>query len=115
MRLVHQITKTLSGKTKQNNNTSQRPTRQGNSIFTQEGQLARWTEHFEQLLNRPPPEKLPDILPARNNLLINLEPPSKEEITKAIKALKSNKAAGPDLIPPEALNLQQLILFMVYL
>ncbi|GFR98360.1 hypothetical protein ElyMa_006348100 [Elysia marginata] len=32
------------------------------------------------------------------------EPPSKEEVAKATKALKSNKAAGPDLIPPEALK-----------
>ncbi|GFS02190.1 hypothetical protein ElyMa_004601100 [Elysia marginata] len=71
---------------------------------TPEEQLVRWKEHFEQPLNRPPPENPPDILPARNDLLINPEPRSKEEIAKATQALESNKAAGPDLIPPEALK-----------
>ncbi|GFS02894.1 hypothetical protein ElyMa_006455800 [Elysia marginata] len=70
MRLVHQITKTLSG-------TQGKPAipvndQQGNSISTQEKQLARWMENFEQPLNRTPPENPPenppDILSARNDL-----------------------------------------------
>ncbi|GFS09274.1 hypothetical protein ElyMa_006616700 [Elysia marginata] len=102
MRLVQQITKTLSGK--QRKPATSVKDQPGYSIFTQEGQLASWKEHFEQLLNRPPPENSPDILPARNDLPIIPEPPFKEEISKAIKALKLNKTAGPDLIPPEALK-----------
>ncbi|GFR73328.1 hypothetical protein ElyMa_005727600 [Elysia marginata] len=39
-----------------------------------------------------------------NDLPINPEQPSNEETAKAIKALKSNKAAGPYLIPPEELK-----------
>ncbi|GFR81841.1 hypothetical protein ElyMa_004080900 [Elysia marginata] len=83
MRLVHQITKTLSG----NQSKPAIPVKdqQGYSIATQDGQLARWKEHFEQFLKRRQPENIPDILPARNDLLINPEPPSKEEIAKAIK------------------------------
>ncbi|GFR64998.1 craniofacial development protein 2 [Elysia marginata] len=106
IRLVHQVIKTLSGK--QSKPAIPVKDQQGNSIFTHEGQLARRSEHFEQFLNRPPPENPPDILPARNDLPINLEPPSKEEIAKAIKALKSNKVAGPYLIPPEALKAEIL-------
>ncbi|GFR82473.1 hypothetical protein ElyMa_004098700 [Elysia marginata] len=98
MELVHQITNTFLGK--QSKPAIPVKDQQGNSIFLQEGQLARWKEHFEQRLNRPPPETPLYILPARNDLPINPEPPSKEEIAKARKALNSNKAAGPDLIPP---------------
>ena len=35
---------------------------------------------------------------------IDTEPPTEEEIEMAIEHLKSNKAAGPDSIPPEALK-----------
>ncbi|GFS19440.1 endonuclease-reverse transcriptase [Elysia marginata] len=102
IRLVHQITNTLAGK--QSKPAIPVKDQQSNSIFTQEEKLARWKEHFEQFLNRPPQENPPDILPPRNYLPINSEPSSKEEIAKAIKALKSNKAAGPDFIPQEALK-----------
>ena len=69
-------------------------------IYEQEGQLYRWREHFEQLPNRPPPE----ILPARLDLPINTNPPTKKEIEEAIRQIKTNKAAGPDHIPPEAIK-----------
>ena len=62
-------------------------------------------EHFEGLLNRPPPNNPPDILPARKDLPICCEPPAREEIAKAAKQLHANKAAGPDAIPPEALKI----------
>ena len=66
--------------------------------------LVRWVEHFKETLNRPAPPTPPDIPPATELLDINTNPPSKTEITKAIKSLKSCKAAGPDGIPPEALK-----------
>ena len=43
-------------------------------------------------------------MPARRDLPIDCEPPTKEEIESAITFLKSAKAAGPDYIPPEALK-----------
>ena len=73
-------------------------------IYEQEGKPNRWREHFEQLLNRPPPESPPEILPARLDLPINTNPPTKMEIEEAIRQIKSNKAAGPDHIPPEAIK-----------
>ena len=102
MRIVHQITKTLSGK-------RSKPVvpvkdENGKAIFDTEGQLNRWKTHFNTLLNRQPPYEAPDILPARSDLPIETGPPSKEEIAKALSQLKSSKAAGPDNIPPEALK-----------
>ena len=67
-------------------------------------QLQRWVDHFNELLNRPSPTETPSILEAPSELEVNCEKPSKEEIVKAIKNLKSGKAAGPDNIPPEALK-----------
>ena len=62
-------------------------------------------EHFEGLLNRPPPNNPPDILPATKDLPICCEPRAREEIAKAAKQLHANKAARPDAIPPEALEI----------
>ena len=66
--------------------------------------MKRWAEHFNELLNRPAPSTTPEIFPAEVDLDISCERPSKEEIRRAIKHLKSGKAAGPDHIPPEALK-----------
>ncbi|GFS19716.1 hypothetical protein ElyMa_001551400 [Elysia marginata] len=90
MRLVHQMAKTLTRKQSQPAIPVKDQPREF-YFFTQEKQLARWKEHFEQPLNRPPPENPPDILPARSDLPIHPEPPSKEKIAKAIKALKLKK------------------------
>ena len=68
-------------------------------------QLQRWVDHFNELLNRPSPTETPSILEAPSELEVNCEKPSKEEIVKAVKKLKSEKAAGPDNIPPETLKL----------
>ena len=76
----------------------------GNDIYEQDGQLNRWREHFGQLLNRPPPESPPEILPATLDLPINTNPPTKKEIEEVIRQIKSNKAAGPEHIPPEAIK-----------
>jgi len=50
------------------------------------------------------PLQRPNISPASSSLLINCEHPSREEITKAVKALRNGKAAGLDNIPPEAIK-----------
>jgi len=102
MKRLYEITRTLSGK----NNNPSRPVKDksGNSIASEEEQRARWAEHFQETLNRPAPAAPPVIPPPTHLLDINTNPPSKAEITKAIKSLKSGKAAGPDGIPPEALK-----------
>ena len=102
LREVYCITKKLTGKFR----TSDMPIKDktGNLITNQEDQKKRWMNHFEELLNRPPPENPPQIDPASEDLDIETEPPSREEIEEAIKKLKNNKAAGPDGIPGEAVK-----------
>ena len=102
MKELYNITRMLSGK----KCAPEKPVRDksGNIQTTVEEQKTRWKEHFEELLNRPSPEREAQIPPAEQELNISLDPPSKEEIRKAIKALNSGKSGGPDCIPAEALK-----------
>ena len=81
MKQLYDTTRKLSGKYSR----PQRPVRdkEGNSIKTKDGQLHGWAEHFEELLNRPPPVNPPDIQPAQTELPISCDIPSREEIRKA--------------------------------
>jgi hypothetical protein len=94
MKRLHKITRTLSGK-----NNPTRPIKDKNGEII--ARRTRWTENFKETLNTPPPPVPPDIPPAAQLLDINTNPPTKTEITKAIKSLKPDKAAGPDGIPPQ--------------
>ena len=67
-------------------------------------QLNRWAEHFGDLLNRPRPQNQPDIQPAEEDLLINCNKPTREDIKCAIGHIQNGKAAGPDGIPAETLK-----------
>ena len=81
MKQLHDTTRKLSGKYSR----PKRPVKdkEGNSIKTKDGQLHGWAEHFEELLNRPPPVNPPDIQPAQTELPISCDIPSREEIRKA--------------------------------
>ena len=70
-------------------------------MISEETQVARWAEYFSEILNRPPTETKPDIPVAVEDLEIDTSPPSKEEIINTIKALKFNKAPGPDNLNAE--------------
>ena len=59
------------------------------------------TEHFREILNRPPPEDAADIPEAADDLNINTAIPEKEEIIKAIRSLKNGKAPGHDNLNAE--------------
>ncbi|VDP36237.1 unnamed protein product, partial [Schistosoma mattheei] len=61
-------------------------------------------EHFKELLNRPALLNPPNIEAAPTDLPINVGPPTIEEISMAIRQIKSVKAAGPDNIPAEILK-----------
>ena len=78
MKQLYEITRKLAGKYKR----TDRPIKDknGNVLTSGEDQLKRWREHFEELLNRPPPQNPPDITPAEEVLQINCERPSKAEI-----------------------------------
>ena len=79
-------------------------------IRQKEAQLRRWAEHFDELLNRPDPvEEDSDLdVTCQNTCMpdcsINTAPPTEDEIRRAIKNLKTGKAAGPDKVVAEALQ-----------
>ncbi len=102
MKQLYDTTKKLSGKFSK----PERPVKdkQGNTTKSLDQQMNRWSEHFEELLNRPAPLNPPDIDPAKVDLPINCEKPTREEIRRAISQMKNGKAAGPDNIPAEALK-----------
>ncbi|VDP62352.1 unnamed protein product, partial [Schistosoma curassoni] len=78
--------------------------KEGEVITNIEEQQNRWVKHFKRLLNRPAPLNPPNIEAAPTDLPINVGPPTIEEISMAIRQIKSGKAAGPDNIPTEALK-----------
>ena len=64
-------------------------------LLTSEGEQQRhWTEHFRELLNRPPPTVMPNIQEAATDLDISTDVPTRREIIRAINSLKYGKALG---------------------
>ncbi|VDP33081.1 unnamed protein product [Schistosoma margrebowiei] len=102
MRQLYDITEKLSG----NRRKAERPvkSKEGEVITNIEEQRNRWLEHFKGLLNRPAPLNPPNIEAAPTDLPINVGRPTIEEISMAIRQIKSCKATGPDNIPEEALK-----------
>ena len=74
----------------------------GQVLRTDEQCRERWKQHFEQLLNRPPPTNPLPESDVRNP--DDTDPPSLAEVKDAIKKLKNGKAPGLDNIPPDALK-----------
>ena len=71
-------------------------------LLTSEGeQQRRWTEHFRELLNRPPPTVVPNIQEATTDLDISTDVPTRREIIQAINSLKNGKAPGHDNLNAE--------------
>ena len=65
--------------------------------------IQRWSDHFNQLLNRPSQidQLVIQDMPQRPIMAFLDDPPTQVETQKAIKQLQAGKAPGPDGIPPE--------------
>ena len=105
---LYKITRTLSGR--------QRPSQDlpikksdGTVITEERAKLDRWKQHFQQVLNRPTPQELANISDAEEDLDISLNPISLDEITRAIKKQKNNKAPGEDGICAEMIKAEETI------
>ncbi|VDP81633.1 unnamed protein product, partial [Schistosoma mattheei] len=87
MRQLYDITKKLSG----NRRKPERPvkSKEGEVITSIEEQQNRRVEHFKELLNRPAPLNPPNIEAVLTELPIDVDPPTIEEISMAIRQIKS--------------------------
>ena len=77
--------------------------KEGNMLVIKDAIKDRWVEYFQELLNRPEPEILPNIqleaeIPQEEEL------PTREETLREIKNLRNNKASGIDGIPAELIK-----------
>lgn len=68
--------------------------------------LARWAEHYCELLNRhtPTDPQFADSIPELPIMRELDDTPSLIEVRSAITSLKNNKAPGPDAVPAEVLK-----------
>ena len=79
----------------------------GNVLSKEAEKLARWKEHFENILNRTEPEQVIEIPPAAEDLDNCIDPPTMEQVRAAIKAIKSEKACGADGVTAEMLKAEE--------
>lgn len=103
MRRLYAITRTLSGSYNIPNN-SHIKDKSGKIITNEKDQVPRWKEHFSAVLNQPDPESEAIIQPADEDLAINIEAPSEDEVRSSIKAMKSGKAGGLDRVTADMLK-----------
>ena len=82
MKQLYDITRQLAGKYKHTDRSIK--DKNDNVLTSDEDPLKGWKEHFEELLNRLPPQNPPAIAPAEDVLQITCERPSKVDIEKAI-------------------------------
>ena len=100
---LYRITRDLSGKFQGECDAVK--DKDGKRITIEDKQLQRWAEDFREVLNRSDPAERACISqPLGDKLDIDCSPPTKNEILKAIKSLKNNKAPGIDNITAEVLK-----------
>lgn len=99
----YDITRQLSGRGPRK--TAAITNKDGKLLKSKEGRLARWKEHFEAVLNREGlPNPLTDEEMGEEELDIDTEPPTEEEIKRVVQTLKNGKAPGIDQITAELLK-----------
>ncbi|XP_062611962.1 uncharacterized protein LOC134273760 [Saccostrea cucullata] len=105
MQTLYRITKALAGKFQ----TADLPVKdkRGNVLSKKEDIQKGWKEHFEEVFNINDTGNEVLITSAINTLDFNTDPPSIEEVKKAIGKLKNGKAAGIDQINAELLKAEE--------
>ena len=103
MKTVYEITRTLSNEKRRTPSVIK--DKEGKILSNEEDCKKRWKEHFEEVLNRPVPTNPIENLDEKE-ILENIEtgPITREEITRALKSLKSGKSGGKDGITAELLK-----------
>lgn len=99
----YDITRQLSGRGPRK--TAAITNKDGKLLKSKEGRLTRWKEHFEAVLNREGlPNPLTDEEMGEEELDIDTEPPTEEEIKRVVQTLKNGKAPGINQITAELLK-----------
>ena len=78
--------------------------KEGKALSKEEDQRNRWAEHFENVLNRPDPERPAEIQGRGRELEMIKGPITCQEIEKAIRETKGNRAPGEDRITSDMLK-----------
>ncbi|KAH7700623.1 reverse transcriptase [Aphelenchoides avenae] len=99
-RKVYTMLRLYSGRLKAAPSTLQED---GRSVANQHC-LSVWRRHFQELLNRPPPDGPEFVPPFKPEYAVSSDPPDVEEVRRALAKLRNNKAAGPDDVQPELLK-----------
>jgi len=77
----------------------------GKMLTNEKEMRQRWKEHFAEVLNRPHPEQVADVLPEVKTIeKIPLGPITKAEIRSAIISMRAGKVPGVDDITTELLK-----------
>ena len=105
LKTLYRITKNLKGNYA--NNDMPVKDSEGNLLASELEKLQRWKEHFKTILNRPEPLDRAEIPEATEDVDINTDPPSLEEVKAAIKSMKNGKAPGADGVTAEMLKIDE--------
>ena len=73
-------------------------------ITSVEKQTQLWKTHFETILNKEAPIEVEDIPERDEDLLVNMDPPTANEVKSAIDNMKSGKVPGADGVSAEMLK-----------
>ncbi|CAB3255543.1 unnamed protein product [Arctia plantaginis] len=99
---IYKATKTLTGNSRPKKKLLK--SKDGQLIATSEHQLRHWRKHFEEVYRSitPTPTDTPQHTSIPSRLLdINVDPPTHDEVAKAIQSLKICKPSGLDLVTAE--------------
>ena len=107
LKTLYRITKTLSGGLK-NSDVPVKDTN-GNLISSKTGKLECWKEHFQTILNRPEPTETTQIPEAEEDMDVNTDQPTLEEVKMAIKVMKNGKSPGSDGVTAEMLKVEDTV------
>lgn len=100
---LHDVVKQLTGKSYRQ--TAAVKGKEGKLLKSKSDRLARWKEHFQEVLNREAPDQPPEEGEDKpDELDIDVEAPNLEEIQKAVNSLKNGKAPGVDQVTAEMLK-----------
>ena len=76
----------------------------GNFVSRETGKLECWKEHFQTILARPEPTETAQIPEAKEQVDVNTDQPTFEEVKMTIKVLKNGKAPGSVGVTAEMLK-----------